>query len=249
MTQTTSTFGEHAAFYASKGFPVFPLQPRSKDPLKGSHAKDDATTDVEQVRAWWQTNPDYNVAIRPPEGVIVLDVDPRNGGDLGSLGILPQTLTAATGGGGWHLWYQHSGPVRGKVPDVQGIDIKTGSGYLVAPPSIHPDTGVAYRWADRSPVAVLPRKLAKRIGRQSVFSPRPAGILPSSPDALVRFVGDSQEGERNNRLFWAACRAVEQGADHMLPDIAAAAMSTGLEAHAVDNTIKSAINTQPREGS
>ena len=65
---------------------------------------------------------------------MVLDVDPRNGGSesleklLSRYHELPDTLVCATGGGGWHYYFQYPGPglvqLKGKVPGYPGLDIK-----------------------------------------------------------------------------------------------------------------------------
>ncbi len=104
-----------------------------------------------KIDEWWTANPDANIGIAVPPGIVVVDVDPRNGGDstfseLGRrYGDFPATLTALTGGGGWHYWYRTNGkPVPTSLGP--GIDVKHGgTGYAVAPPSIHP-TGDAYEW-------------------------------------------------------------------------------------------------------
>jgi Bifunctional DNA primase/polymerase, N-terminal len=49
-----------ALAYAKQGFPVFTLAPRSKLPLilarEGGHGLHDATTDLDQIGAWWQAH-------------------------------------------------------------------------------------------------------------------------------------------------------------------------------------------------
>ena len=77
----------------------------------------------------------------------MVDIDPRNGGQLDRTLMTP-TATVATGGGGWHLYYRHPGhPLLPALPGHAGVDVKADGGYVVAPPSIHPDTGRPYRWA------------------------------------------------------------------------------------------------------
>ena len=69
----------------------------------------------------------------------MVDIDPRNGGHL-DRALMAPTATVATGGGGWHLHYQHPGGTepRPKLSDHPGVDLKGDGGYVVAPPSIHP---------------------------------------------------------------------------------------------------------------
>src|SRR5699024_8549698 len=61
---------------ASAGVPVFPCVPREKRPLtrRGFH---DATTDLDQVSAWWDRWPSANIAIPtgPASGIEVVDID------------------------------------------------------------------------------------------------------------------------------------------------------------------------------
>jgi len=141
-----------AVDYINAGLEVIRLVPKTKDPFKGSHAYLDATANPKQVRQWWTDQPRSNIGIRPPAGVVVLDIDPRHGGDVELermarfRGQLPETWTAHTGSGGFHMWYCVGGTadIRGKL--CTGVDIKhRDNGYLVVPPSIHPN-GRIYAW-------------------------------------------------------------------------------------------------------
>ena len=95
-----SSLAEAALTYAQNGWPVFPLH--GKMPYAGSHGSKDATTDQERLYALWTLHPTANIGLATGEtsGVIVLDIDPRNGGyfSLKQLqqryGDLPQTRTA-----------------------------------------------------------------------------------------------------------------------------------------------------------
>lgn len=234
-----------ALSYARRGMPVLPLAVGGKTPIT-KHGKDDATTDLDQVRRYWRLNgPAFNVGIRPAPGYIVLDVDPRNGGELEALGGIPPTRIAATGGGGWHVWFRWNGPTRGMLADTNGIDIKTHSGYLVAPPSIHP-SGNTYRWLSEEPAAPLPQHLVERVSPA-----RPTPVKASIPrsqtrsqrrfDEVITRMADQPEGNRNHFLFWAACRLTEQGADPAtFAALAAAAQNAGLDDRQIDKTIESA---------
>src|SRR5262245_20030806 len=61
---------------ARKGLAVFPCRPRDKRPATASGLKD-ATTDPEAITAWWQQDPNFNVAIATgaASGVFVVDID------------------------------------------------------------------------------------------------------------------------------------------------------------------------------
>jgi len=236
---TPQTLAEYASEYAAAGWPVFPLVPRTKRPAT-AHGKDDASTDTDQIRSWWAATPTANIGLRPVPGVIVLDVDPRNGGTLDALGHLPATWIARTGGGGWHLLYRYQGEVAGRVRDADGIDIKANSGYIVAAPSIHPDGGI-YRWETHGPVVALPQHLHSRV-RRHVPRPRGRGTSTPTPGGIITVVAEAQPGNRNNVLFWAACRLAEENAPHTAwDDLRASAQLAGLGDMEIAQTIASAL--------
>lgn len=106
------------------------------------------------VRGWWRRWPGANVGIvtGAVSGLVVLDVDPRHGGDdlLARLeaahGSLPPTPEVQTGGGGSHRYFAHPGGAVPTGPLTEGIDLKGDGGLVVAPPSRHA-SGARYRWA------------------------------------------------------------------------------------------------------
>ncbi|WP_433657552.1 bifunctional DNA primase/polymerase [Nocardia sp. CA-128927] len=230
----------HALAYARAGLAVLPLAPAGKVPVV-EHGKDDATTDPEVIRAWWERNPLCNIGIRPLVGRVVLDVDPRSGGSLEALGELPDTWMAATGGGGWHVWFRCTGRMRGRLDGVAGVDIKTHTGYVVAAPSVHP-SGIRYRWLNRAPVAVLPMHLRDKVRLPARRADGFGRVRTASGGAgLVNVVASAQEGNRNQALFWAACRAYDSGGDpNVLQELMFAAMRVGLPDSEIEATLQSA---------
>jgi hypothetical protein len=254
---------EHAVAYARARQPVLPLhwptpdgcscrRPDCPSPAKHpltDHGKDDATTDVKKIGTWWAIWPQANIGLRPVDGIVVLDVDPRHGGATALAALLdepgrtlPHTLTANTGGGGLHIWYRCPGPYRGQL--APGVDVKSASGYVVAPPSVH-ISGRPYTWATAVDIAPAPAWLRTLLRR----APAPTGGRPlhvvggRADDGLVRTVIEAQEGGRNRALHWSACRAAERGAPaELLDQLRAAARSIGLDDHEIERTIRSALN-------
>lgn len=118
-----------------------------------------ATRDQRTITRMLAAVPSGMLAIRTgaASGLVVVDVDPDHGGrdsiaHLVARGLVPPTRFVATGSGGLHLYYRHPGQ-HAKVPNSAGklgpgIDIRGDGGYVVAPPSIHPDTRNPYVWAD-----------------------------------------------------------------------------------------------------
>lgn len=150
--------------YAERGWHVFPVHSVRKGAdgrytctcgrvcgRPGKHPRTangwkDATTGADTIKKWWSDWPDANIGVAcGPSRVIVVDVDPRNGGDdaLADLevahGELPKTLTTCTGGGGQHYFYDVSG-LDGTLPGkllAQGVELKGSGGYVLVPPSLH----------------------------------------------------------------------------------------------------------------
>lgn len=127
------------------------------EPCKADgHGLWDATTDQAKIDQWWTRWPNANIGIAIPNGVLVMDVDPRSGGvetmralcdDWGA--FVAATLSSQTGGHslGRHFYFAWDGPVRKfKRGELPGIDWKRWGGYVVAPPSTHPETREPYAW-------------------------------------------------------------------------------------------------------
>ncbi len=171
-----------ALAYAARDLRVLPLRERAKEPLV-AHGVNDATCDADVLRAWWSRWPTANVGIAIPETWMVVDVDPRNGGDaeLARLeqrhGALPPTVTARTGGGGEHrLFARPAARLRGKLG--AGIDLLTSGRYILGQPSIHP-SGDSYRWVSPRGTAIA-QPPAWLVELARVRDPAPEIPRPSS---------------------------------------------------------------------
>jgi hypothetical protein len=173
----TRTLGGHAQEYAHQGWEVFPLVgkiPALRNPhprnfaCKGECGQDghgiwDATSDPGKIAAWWKSNPYYNIGLRPHPNVMVLDMDPRHQGHLTLKRLsdeagepLPECFGAISGrGDGGRHWYMRHPGGELTTAGLPGLDLKTHSGYVVAPPSIHPDTRKPYQRID-GPIGIPP---------------------------------------------------------------------------------------------
>ena len=117
----------------SCGNPQCPSQ--AKHP-RTRHGIKDASKSKKQIRRWFKKWPDANVGVATGKAseIIVLDVDPRHGGDKSlamleaEFGQLPSTWRFQTGGGGEHYYFKHPGGhfpnSSGKVGD--GLDVRGG---------------------------------------------------------------------------------------------------------------------------
>lgn len=129
--------------YAARGWHVFPCKPGEKTPAT-PHGFKDATTDEETIRAWWARTPAANVAIATGRvsGLVVVDIDPKNGGSLEWQMLVaqngePVAPRVRTPSGGTHLYF--ACPDAGfpsKVGIRPGIDTRGDGGYVLAPPSV-----------------------------------------------------------------------------------------------------------------
>lgn len=139
---TTTTKLEAALTYASWGWPVFPLVALRKNPATPDGFYN-ATTDTDQIKEWWAKDPNYNIGIPTGEvsGIVVFDIDPRNGGDDSwpifqrELGNVPDdAMCQLTAGGGEHYvaqWYEGLKSCKPRP----GIDFLSTGNYFVASPS------------------------------------------------------------------------------------------------------------------
>lgn len=233
---------------ASKGWPVFPCWwtgERAKAPMTKTGFKA-ATTDPEQIRYWWERAPLALIGGALPNHLIVLDIDPHNGGTLEELeerlGPLPPTLTvwSGRGDGGRHLYYQRPGLDLTSTALPAGVDLRIGGRhYLIMPPSLHPLTGKPYV-AEGRPVSQLTPAAALKLRRPE--RTRAPGVMSSETarNGLLAFVAGAPEGERNSRLFWAACRASETNDALALEGLRRAAATAGLSDIETERTIRSA---------
>ena len=151
-----------------------------------------ASTDLTVLRDWFAptldpTTDKYNIGVVcGPSNIVVVDIDPRNGGDetfaalVADLGPLPETVAADSGGGGAHLVFRRpAGDLESKLG--KGVDLLRDSRQFLVEPSVHP-SGNLYRWRaghgpDEIAIADLPASWLPRVRRQA--APRTAAPPPT----------------------------------------------------------------------
>lgn len=147
MKRTSSRDLRQAALaYAERGWPVLPLVPGNKRPLTKNGLLD-ATENTQVISIWWSRWPTANIGIRTGVAFDVLDID-------GEVGLA--SLSAKTGPGvvhpgpvsrtgrGLHWLYIPTYTKNWARPDLK-LDWRGLNGYIVAPPSVHPEGGI-YEW-------------------------------------------------------------------------------------------------------
>ena len=225
---TEKTLKDWALTYARMGLAVFPLRPGDKRPATENGCKA-ATTSLQQIADWWDRYPDCNIGIATggiSGGLVVIDLDIDetkgiNGYD--SLkewqrknGELPETWQSITGRGGYHLLYMDSAENKNRVGLYEGVDIRGEGGYIVAPPSIHPN-GRKYEWeqgpddfgiaqADSKVINFLMGPAPDGWQRQVFSSPE---IIPEGErtSTMIRLIGSLKTKGLDDEAIQAAVRA------------------------------------------
>lgn len=237
-----------------------------------------ATTDERQIREWYKLQPKANVGICPDGTFAVLDIDYHKGGGetIAALerehGPLPLTVMSVTGGGGTHQYYRIRQGREVRYKPGPGIEFKA-KGQLVEWPSLHPDTGKMYEWAEgQGPHEMQMADCPEWLYRPE-FTPEPPktnGKHPtdSSKEAYCRAalsnarreLSGMREGGRNdalNRMALGLAHLAHYGAfseDEAMAALMAACQANGLWAEdgprACENTFRSGWKAglaQPKE--
>jgi putative DNA primase/helicase len=225
---------EYALKYAQLGRKVIPVTyPQSDGTCScrklecnapGKHPaikgwQDAATTDEAVIRKWFEADQNLNVGFITGDGLLLFDVDPRNGGDeslkalLEQIGPMPLTPEVRTGGGGSHFYFLCDGKAKSTASKtLKGLDTKGDGAFIVAPPSRHL-SGNRYSWVPEKSILSVP------------IAPAPAGLLallekPKTNKSLVAGAAVSAssfaEGNRNNGLFKLGCSLQSKALDSSL---------------------------------
>jgi hypothetical protein len=172
MTQKSKL--DVALAYASWGWKVLPVVPNGKIPAT-EHGVHDATDNPDKIRSWFASNPRLNIGIAAgrASGIVVYDIDPRNGGidswDQWTTknGQLADGITALTAGGGYHYLAAYQDGIK-SCKLLDGVDLLADGRYFVAYPS--EIEGRKYQWEASSdpfdgvgPVSIPPEWLASML--------------------------------------------------------------------------------------
>ncbi|MFM2721677.1 bifunctional DNA primase/polymerase [Microbacterium mcarthurae (nom. nud.)] len=251
-----------AGEFAAAGVPVFPCVPWGKRPAT-EHGFHDATTDLDQVEAWWRQSPGANIGVPTgaASGAVVVDVDVHGPVDgrtrfdrAARAGLVEGwELLVRTPTGGMHAYYPATPGMEQRSWQVAraGIDFRGDGGYIVVPPSVRSIEGTTVGYGVEE-VNAGPAGLLDAGRLRDFLDPRPTPrATPVGLDRgvdvsrLAAWVAARGEGERNRGLFWAACRLAENGlpASDALDVLTAAAGHAGLAEREITATVRSAYRT------
>jgi hypothetical protein len=195
--------------YQKQGFSFFPLRKRSKKPIFEWAGWQTRRPTPEEVKTWQDLKVLNQVAVvcGSISGIIVLDVDDPAVFDTwlaGQKHPMPPSPTVKTGKGR-HIYFKHpGGRVKNSTRQIPGADIKADGGYVVAPPSIHPD-GPAYEWFDflslddcefAEPPAWLQDYFEREVTAHVELSTE--DLLGPDEDDYTRYLRGVSKGERNS---------------------------------------------------
>jgi Bifunctional DNA primase/polymerase, N-terminal len=243
-----------ALAYARRGWPVFPCLPGQKIPAT-PHGYKDATTDEQQVTAWFGHGQGWNLAIATgAPGPDVLDIDQHGqaGNGYPALARLRRARLVngaaayvRTPAGGMHAYFAGSDQHCGRLPSHH-LDFRSQGGYILTPPS--QVDGKPYRLISRPgghgtlDWAAVTALLEPQRHQQP---PAPGHAADHRLDQLACWVARQPEGNRNSGLYWAANRALDSNPAADLSPLAAAARQAGLGEPEITRTLDSA--RRPRQ--
>lgn len=207
----------YAIEYANYGIAVFPLKEKDKTPLI-KHWNTEASTDAAKIKAWWQKWPNANIGIVTGKqslgGLYVIDCDCHNEGVDGwkafiewqaKYGKFPLSWVAQTGSGGVHYFFTDKEEHKNRAGIIPSVDFRGDGGYVVAPPSIHPN-GERYKWNEKASPELVELASINDTMRYFLNSDRQ---LPQARYSAPEII---PEGERNHMLFKFACMMQAKGA-------------------------------------
>jgi len=198
-----------ALSYEKQGLSVIPIQASEKKPLIAWEAYQERRATEDEIQAWWLKWPDANVGVvtGAVSGLVVIDLDSIEAKDKlkellsdYDLFSVPRSRT----GRGWQLFFKHPGVlIPNRAGIFPGLDVRGDGGYVVAPPSIHPN-GKSYKWEVpiNGDLPKLPVELFKLI--TSPASNGEAGYRERFNTAQA--LAGVPEGQRDETLFKLACK-------------------------------------------
>lgn len=151
--------------YVNSGWSILPVKPEEKRPFMTNwlqYTKTKASMDT--VENWFNNLSGAGVGAVTGRisNMIVLDVESWCKTPIEELlKRYPTQMIAKSGSGGYHLYYQYPqgvSKVSNRVGIFEGADLRADGGFIVLPPTIHPN-GNRYEWIKKGPLGVFPKPL------------------------------------------------------------------------------------------
>ncbi len=154
---SAAMFATHARRYSELGWALIRAEGKR---ARGSGWQQTQPAEPEFAAGQWQQwGGSWNMGIvLGTSGLVVLEYDDPEAEPLFYKllgGELPDTPVCRTGSGKLHAFFAAGDEISRRSRD--GLELRAGGHHCLVPPSVHPDTGVAYAWLpDREPWTMAP---------------------------------------------------------------------------------------------
>jgi hypothetical protein len=144
---------QEALYYHSLGWSIIPIKTNSKVPAIKWEEYQNRIASTEEVERWFTGN-NYGIGLvcGKISNVLVVDIDEYK--KTGTLDV-SSPVFVNTPRGGRHLYFKYSENIATTVNADLAIDIRSDGGYVLLPPSIHPN-GKPYTWGNKELINDLP---------------------------------------------------------------------------------------------
>lgn len=200
------TLYEAAREYISLGWSIMPLVKSTKNPsIKWKELQKRQLTTDEIERYFKNEDAGIGLICGKLSGIVVVDLDLYK--EHAKIINLDTPVKVRTGGGGLHGYFKFKLGTRNMVNENLAADIRAEGGYVVLPPSIHPN-GSPYIWEIKEGLTL----------RDAIFQ------IPELSEGLLEWMGKNNlsdgdaskkfdikqavslgEGSRNDTLYRASC--------------------------------------------
>lgn len=268
-------FANHAPAYWAAELPVIPLRERNKMPAINQWSTfGTRMPDQIEMNHWLASFPKGNIGLPlgTASGMCMIDIDTEDEELIAAiLDVLPASPWKRVGKKGMALAYQFEAQKNFKLRGADGgmlLEFLGQGNQVVLPPSIHPETGLAYTsntnlWEVKDQLPLLGEDIEDKLGallgvvkapsrrRQAALATdcrtnRFDWWLRSKLTERVGKVSATKEGDRNNCLFVHAAgmandvSAAEAEWAPYAAALAAAAEKVDLDADEIEATLNSA---------
>lgn len=208
---------------ANKGFRVIPCKEKIPTIKKWQI---NATNNSIKIKELWCNN-NYNIGLLTgtnANNLVVIDCDVKEkiNGINNFLEFLkrenielPKTLSATSGRGGKHYYFRSkSSNIKSSINVFdKGIDIRANGGFIIAPPSLHPN-GNCYKWDNNFPIAYLPQQLEDLLIKDKSKKTTKATKEKKINNIEIKKYKELKNiktGERNDTLFRLSSKLIDSG--------------------------------------
>lgn len=151
--------------YIDQGWSILPVKPSEKRPYMTNWLQYQHTRATKEMADSWFTSltgAGVGMVTGRISGVVVLDIESYCSIPIDELlRRYPTQMISRTGTGGYHLFYLYPNGVSkiaNRVGIFEGADIRADGGFIVLPPTRHPN-GKLYEWVKKGPLGVFPKAL------------------------------------------------------------------------------------------